>query len=69
MLRFQIYSYITKDVVDKNDKNWKEAEKAYKKAKEAITTGLTRWSKDYNFAVTYFEDASKLYKNCKAYEK
>lgn len=61
-----------------DSKNLKEADKAYKTGKEAyiyilfllrITTGITRWTKDYNFAVTHFEDAAKLYKTCKSYEK
>ena len=37
-------------------------EKLYKKGKEAVTTGFTRWSKDYVSAAIYFDQASSLFK-------
>lgn len=37
-------------------------EKLFKKGKEAVTTGVFRWSKDYTAAAMYFDQAAALFK-------
>ncbi|CAD8079593.1 unnamed protein product [Paramecium primaurelia] len=47
----------------------KEADKMFKKGKDALTTGVFQWKKDYNLGAMQFEEAAKLYKECKNFKK
>ncbi|CAD8120666.1 unnamed protein product [Paramecium sonneborni] len=47
----------------------KEGDKKFKKGKDALTTGVFQWKKDYNLGAMQFEEAAKLYKECKNSKK
>ncbi|KAL4466570.1 hypothetical protein ABPG72_010621 [Tetrahymena utriculariae] len=51
------------------DKTLKEADQSYKEGLSQIKTGIFKWSKDYNSAVTYFDDAVRLYTKAGSWEK
>lgn len=45
-----------------------DPDKQFKKGKEALETGIFKWSKDYTSAAMYFDKAASLYKVAARYQ-